>query len=100
MRGEECSGRKVHKAGLVYCAVDADERAAYDRLRFVLGYILRGQHQARNLELAGTQLNQTALSDAVAREDWQMVGKLVEEDVLRRNRLSGTPDAFAAARST
>jgi 5,10-methylenetetrahydromethanopterin reductase len=99
-RGEERSGRKVHKAGLVYCAVDADERAAYDRLRSVLGYILRGQHHARNLELAGTQLNQTALADAVAREDWQMVGKLVDDDVVRRHSASGTPDQVAAAFST
>jgi 5,10-methylenetetrahydromethanopterin reductase len=99
-RGEERTGRKVHKAALVFCSVDDDERAARDRLRRTVAYILRGQHHARNLELAATQLDQAALTRAFAAEDWAQVESLVSDDVLRRHTASGTPKQFAAALST
>ena len=65
-RGEERAGRSIKKAALVFCSVDRDERTANDRLRRRLAYILRGQHHARNLELAGTKLDQAALARAFA----------------------------------
>jgi 5,10-methylenetetrahydromethanopterin reductase len=99
-RGEERSGRKVQKAALVLCAADDDERAAHKRLRRYLAFILRGGHHARNLELAGTKLDQLALADAFAREDWETVNTLVNDDVVRRHSASGTPAAVAAALAT
>jgi 5,10-methylenetetrahydromethanopterin reductase len=96
-RGEERSGRAVQKAALVFCSVDENERTARDRLRRMLAYILRGQHHARNLELAGTALDQAALAHAFAQEDWDQVEALVTEDVLRRHTASGTPDQVMAA---
>jgi 5,10-methylenetetrahydromethanopterin reductase len=95
-RGEEGSGRTVGKAALVFCSVDYDERNARDRLRRTLAYILRGQHHARNLELAGTRLDQTAVAHAVAAEDWKRVEALVTDDVLRRHAASGTPEEVIA----
>lgn len=101
-RGEAKSGRTVRKIALVYAAVAEDERAAHDRLRRTLAFILRGPHHARNLELAGTILDQQALAAAFAQEDWATVDRLVGDDVLRRHTASGTPEqvrnAFARYR--
>jgi 5,10-methylenetetrahydromethanopterin reductase len=96
-RGEERNRRKVQKAALVFCSVDPDERTARDRLRRSIAYILRGQHHARNLELAGTKLDQRALARAFSQEHWSEVEDLVTDDVLRRHTASGTPDQFAQA---
>jgi 5,10-methylenetetrahydromethanopterin reductase len=90
--GEARESRAVRKAALVFCSVDESERTARDRLRRMLAYILRGQHHARNLELAGTTLDQPALADAFAREDWDRVEALVTEEVLSRHTASGTAD--------
>jgi 5,10-methylenetetrahydromethanopterin reductase len=98
-RGEERSGRMIEKAALVLCAADNNERTAHDRIRRNLAFILRGQHHARNLELAGTELDQIALADAFAREDWETATTLVNDDVVRRHSASGTPSQVAAALS-
>jgi 5,10-methylenetetrahydromethanopterin reductase len=102
-RGEQRSGRTIKKAALVFCSVDRDEKSANDRLRRRLAYILRGQHHARNLELAGTRLDQAALAAAFAQEDWDRVEALITDDVLRNHCVTGTPaqaqDAFSAYRS-
>jgi 5,10-methylenetetrahydromethanopterin reductase len=96
-RGEERSGRKIEKTALVLCATDPNERAAHDRIRRILAFILRGEHHARNLALAGAQLDQIALADAFAHEDWDTVETLVNDDVVRRHAASGTPSQVAAA---
>ena len=96
---EESGGRMVRKAALVFCSVDRNERAARDRLRHTLAYILRGGHHAHNLELAGTRLDQAALAQAYAQEDWTRVEALVTDDVLRRHSASGTPAQVLAALS-
>lgn len=96
-RGEERSGRQVQKAALVFCSVDAEERAARNRLRRTIAYILRGPHHARNLALAGSRLDQVALARAFAQENWSEVDSLVTDDVVWRHAASGTPDQFTAA---
>lgn len=90
-RGEERSGRKVQKAGLVLCSVDRDEARANNRLRRSLAYILRGQHHARNLQLAGSTLDQVALATAFGRQDWNHVDSLITDEILRRHCVNGTP---------
>ncbi|MGO8920443.1 MAG: LLM class flavin-dependent oxidoreductase [Stellaceae bacterium] len=96
-RGEAASGRTIRKIGLVYAAVAEEERRAHDGLRRTLAFILRGAHHARNLALAGTVLDQAALADAFAREDWPRVDALITDDVLRRHAASGTPAQLRAA---
>ncbi|MBI5129374.1 MAG: LLM class flavin-dependent oxidoreductase [Rhodopseudomonas palustris] len=96
-KGEEKTGRVIKKTALVYVSADADETTARDRLRRTLGFILRGQHHARNLELAGTRLDQAALAAAYAREDWDAVNALVTDDVVMRHSASGTPEQVRAA---
>jgi 5,10-methylenetetrahydromethanopterin reductase len=98
-RGEERSGRSIKKAALVFCSVDHDERTANDRLRRRLAYVLRGQHHARNLELAGTKLDQAALARAFGEEDWVRVETLVNDDVLHRHCATGTLDQVLSALS-
>jgi 5,10-methylenetetrahydromethanopterin reductase len=101
-RGETAAGRIVRKASLVYAAVDDTSRAAHDRLRRRLAFVLRGAHHARNLALAGSALDQAALAEAFARDDWARVDALVTDDVMRRHTASGTPaelrDSFARYR--
>jgi len=95
-RGEERGGRAVKKAALVVCSVDADAHRAHERVRRRLAYVLRGAHHAHNLELAGTRLDQAALADAFAHEDWQRVDALTTDDVITRHCASGTPAAASA----
>ncbi|RJF69400.1 LLM class flavin-dependent oxidoreductase [Rhodopseudomonas palustris] len=96
-KGETKAGRTIKKSALVYVSADRDETAARDRLRRTLGFILRGQHHARNLEMAGTTLDQAALAAAYAREDWEAVARLVDDNVVMRHSASGTPEQVAAA---
>jgi len=85
------SGRAVRHVALVYAAMDERPERAHTRLRRELGFILRGAHHARNLRLAGSTLEQAALADAYAREDWLGVEALVGDDLVRRHAASGTP---------
>ena len=66
-------------------------------MRRRLAHVLRGGHHARNLELAGTKLDQSALAHAFAREDWGRVEALITDDVVRRHCASGTPRGALAA---
>jgi 5,10-methylenetetrahydromethanopterin reductase len=96
-KGEEKAGRHIRKTALVYVSADDDETVARNRLRRMLGFILRGQHHARNLEMAGTALDQNSLVAAYAREDWNAVNSLVNDDVVMRHSASGTPTQVRAA---
>jgi 5,10-methylenetetrahydromethanopterin reductase len=98
-RGEQRGGRTIRKASLVFCSVDQNEQVANDRLRRRLAYILRGQHHARNLEFAGTKLDQAALASAFAQEDWDRVDALITDDVLRGHCVTGTPSEALKALS-
>lgn len=91
-RGEQVARRTVAKAALVFCSVDANGAAARDRLRRRLAYLLRGQHHAQNLQLAGTQLDQGALAEAFAQERWQQVESLITDDMIAAHTASGTPE--------
>ena len=99
-KGEQSAGRRIKKTVLVYVSADDDENIARTRLRRLLGFVLRGQHHARNLAMAGTTLDQAALAAAYAAEDWNAVNRLVNDDVVMRHSASGTPsqvrEAFAA----
>jgi 5,10-methylenetetrahydromethanopterin reductase len=95
-RGEEAHGRRVRKSALVYASVDDDEKSAHDRLRRTLAFILRGAHHAPNLHLAGTMLDQQALADAFAAEDWRRIDALVTDSVVCRHAASGTAAQVAA----
>jgi 5,10-methylenetetrahydromethanopterin reductase len=88
--GEAKSGRRVYKSALVYGSVGDDGRSARDRLRRSLAFVLRGGHHKRNLDLAGTQMDQAALTRAFADEDWVTVEKLIDDAVFDNHTASGT----------
>jgi 5,10-methylenetetrahydromethanopterin reductase len=98
--GEAKSMRRVHKAALVFGAVAEDGRTARDGLRRSLAFVLRGQHHAHNLALAGTPLDQAALARAFAAEDWLAVNRLVHDQVVQNHTASGTPEQVIAAMQT
>ena len=98
-RGEARAGRRIARAALVFTSVHADGLLARNRLRRQLGFILRGQHHAQNLELAGTRLDQTALAKAFANEDWTTVESLMTDDVIAQHTASGTHEQVKAALS-
>jgi 5,10-methylenetetrahydromethanopterin reductase len=83
-------GRAIRRVGLLYAAVAGREADALDRFRRTLAITLRGAHHRRNLELAGSPLDQVALTRAVAAEDWAAAERLVSDDVVRRHAASGT----------
>lgn len=79
------------RMALVYTRIADDERAALDGIRRTMGFILRGPHHAKNVELAGSQLDQTALWNAYRDEDWAVVERLVTDAVIRSHAAAGTP---------
>ena len=102
--GEAAQGRRIRRIALVCAAMNAVPSRAHARLRRRLGFVLRGAHHAANLQLASTMLDQAALSDAYAQEDWARVDALVSDAVVSRHAASGTPDdvrrALGAYRAT
>ena len=76
---------------LVYTRIDDDERVAVDGIRRIMGFILRGPHHAKNVELAGTKLDQGALWNAYRDEEWPAVARLVTDEVVKRHAAAGMP---------
>jgi 5,10-methylenetetrahydromethanopterin reductase len=89
-------GRSLRRVGLVYASVAEREEEALPRFRRQLAVTLRGAHHATNLALAGSVLDQEAVSRAMAREDWTAAEALVADDVVRRHTASGTADQVRA----
>jgi 5,10-methylenetetrahydromethanopterin reductase len=79
------------KVGIVYTKVADSERAAIDPIRRPIGFVLRGAHHAENIRLSGAALDQAALWQAYAAENWAEVDRLVSDDVVRRHAACGTP---------
>jgi len=79
----------------VYAAVDADGGQARDRARTPLSVVLRGAHHARNLEMAGTPLDQAALAAAYGSGDRAAAEALITDDVVDRHAAAGPADVFA-----
>ncbi|MBV8165447.1 MAG: LLM class flavin-dependent oxidoreductase, partial [Alphaproteobacteria bacterium] len=93
---ERAAGR-TRRHALVMTSVAAKPADAHAKVRRKLGFVLRGAHHARNLELAGTRLDQAALYAAYAAEDWPTVERLVNDGVVRNHAASGTPTEVRAA---
>ena len=78
------------RSGLVYAALDADETQAADRVRPVLATVLRGKHHARNLALAGSQLDQ----DALAANNPAAAASLIDNTIVARHAAAGRAETF------
>ena len=91
------AGRTVAKLALVYTAVAPHSADAHAKVRRKLGFVLRGAHHARNLDAAGTAIDQAALGAAYKAEDWATVDRLVDDTVVRNHAASGTPAEVRAA---
>lgn len=84
------AGRSVRAYGIVYTGIAADPP------RRTLGFILRGEHHAKNVELGGAMLDQAALRAAYASEDWDSVEGLVSDDVLAAHAAFGDEETVRA----
>ena len=82
-------GRKIKNSGIVYTGIDGDGKAGADSLRRTLGFILRGGHHAENVRMGGASLDQQALRDAYAAENWDAVDRFVTDDVVTRHAACG-----------
>lgn len=89
-------GRQIGRAALVYAYASDNASEALGRFRRQLGITLRGQHHATNLSLAGSTMDQAAVREAMAREDWTAFETLVSDDTVRRHTACGTPDELRA----
>lgn len=83
------NGRAGKNAGIVYTGIDDDGKSGADSLRRTLGFILRGGHHATNVEMGGAALDQAALREAYAAENWDVVDRLVTDDVVVRHAACG-----------
>jgi 5,10-methylenetetrahydromethanopterin reductase len=90
------AGRTLWRCGIVYTCMASQGSAALTHLRRALGFILRGAHHARNLQLAGTQLDQQRLYNAYAQEDWPTVERLITDDLMQRHAAIGTAEHVLA----
>ena len=86
------AGRPFGKFGIVYTRLGTSETEAMDAIRRPIGFVLRGAHHAENIRLSGAPLDQTALWNAYAAEDWAEVERLVSDEVVRRHAACGTPE--------
>ncbi|MGH7366530.1 MAG: LLM class flavin-dependent oxidoreductase [Candidatus Rokuibacteriota bacterium] len=93
---EGARGRTLERVGLVYAAADDRGAAAAARFRRTLALILRSEHHRTNLELAGSRVDQAALTRAVAEENWAAAEALVSDEVLRHHTATGTPSEVRA----
>jgi 5,10-methylenetetrahydromethanopterin reductase len=96
LRAARGAGAPLRVCGLVHCAPLDDEAAALARTKPFLAFVLRGAHHARNLELAGSRLDQEAVMAAIGREDWDGAAALVSDEVARRHAALGPPATIAA----
>ena len=90
------TGRTLLRSGIVYTHVAADGQAIGASFRHRLGFILRGAHHARNLELGGTPLDQQRLYQAYAQGDWPTVAALITDEVVRCHAAVGTAEQVRA----
>ena len=89
------AGRRLHRAGLVYGAVDVDVDVARTRHRKTLAVVLRGDHHASNLAMAGGKVDHAALTAAVAAGDWARAEGMISDDIVDNHSASGTAEAVA-----
>lgn len=82
-------GREIKNAGIVYTGIEGGGRTAVDSLRRTLGFILRGGHHAENVAMGGAELDQQALREAYAAENWQAVERIISDDVVARHAACG-----------
>jgi 5,10-methylenetetrahydromethanopterin reductase len=75
---------------IVYTRIAEEGAAARNGIRRTMGFILRGAHHAKNVELAGTSLDQKALWDAYRDENWPIVERLITDNVIDRHAAAGT----------
>ncbi len=84
-------GPDFHRCGLVYATVDTDAAKARDHVRPMLATVLRGKHHARNLDLAGSRLDQDALAASAPHDTI----RLIDDDVVANHAAAGTAETFA-----
>lgn len=81
---------------IVYTRAADSEADAIDSIRRTMGFILRGPHHARNVALGGSGLDQQALWNAYAAQDWGEVERLVTDVVVRMHAAVGSADQVKA----
>ena len=88
--------RKVRHIGLVFASVDNDEGRAYEKLKRLLAFVLRGAHHEPNITMGGANLNRQELYDAVADNNWSRAVAMISDEVVARHSVSGTPGQVQA----
>jgi 5,10-methylenetetrahydromethanopterin reductase len=89
-------GRRFETLALVYTRLAEDAAAARDGIRRTMGFILRGKHHAKNLEVTGTRLDQATLYEAYSIADWPTVERLITNDVINVHAAVGTANDIKA----
>jgi len=87
-------GRDFRHHAFVYASVADDPLDAYDRVRLLLAIVLRGAHHAPNLEYAGNQLDQAAISQAIAAGEIDRAERYINDRIVETHAAAGTPEMF------
>ncbi|MBP7566102.1 MAG: LLM class flavin-dependent oxidoreductase [Burkholderiaceae bacterium] len=87
---------RCSRTAIVYTRIAGTQAEALGSIRRTMGFILRGPHHAKNVELSGTRLDQTAVWNAFRDEDWPTLERLVTDDVIRAHAAAGTPQQVRA----
>ena len=80
----------------VHTAVADEADEALERVRPLLANLLRGGHHLRNLELAGSDLDQAALSRAIDSGDTSLAESFISNRIVDRHAAAGSPETFRA----
>ncbi|MFQ5915606.1 MAG: LLM class flavin-dependent oxidoreductase [Nitrospinota bacterium] len=80
-------------AGLIATTVSENYEEALSASQTALGYLLRSPALKPSHKLSGAKLDLDAINDALVREDWEAMRRLIPEKVVHAHSVTGTPDA-------
>lgn len=79
-------------AGFLYFAAAKEKKAAVEKLRGQLAFLLRNRMMADNIAASGLPVDQDAIVEAVAKRDMERAASLVSDDAVEAFTVCGTPD--------
>ncbi len=97
------TGRKKHEsfrdnftvAALIATTISEDYEEALSASQIGLGYLLRNPSLNASHKVSGTKLDLDAINNALVKEDWEAMKRLIPEEVVHAHSVTGTPEMAA-----
>ncbi len=84
---------RIRRAGYLYTAVDEDRRAALDRLRPKIAFMMRNDFVAESVAASGISVDRDAVKAAIARRDMDQAASLIPDDAVEAFGVCGPAEA-------